>query len=135
MTKTTTETFQSPFKQLLIKHNIFPHFLCAFPPQFNKKDEMLIVSSSSYGRHFILGIVLTMMTTDLIYLWLVAAPNVTRETVGIRPLIDFYLHSTSRTYGCFLGWQSIFNTKKYIHLVNLIFRLEKYFESKCKKQH
>lgn len=121
--------FRSPIRETLIKYNLISHLLGAFPPYHNWQVDMFLVPKI-YGRRLILGVVLSMMTIDLTYLWVVAAPNARRETKDVQTLIDFYLHATSRSFGCFMGWQFFWNMKSSMHLVNLLFRLEKYFEGK-----
>lgn len=119
--------FQCTFKQMLVKYNKIPHFVCAFPPKYDKLSDRFLVPKLC-GRRIILLIALLLTTVDLTYLWLIAAPNVTRKTVQVRQFLDFYLHSTSRTFGCMLGWQFFFQMEKCINVLNLMFHLEHVFE-------
>lgn len=120
----------SQIKEILINYNLLPHFIYAFPPYHSLQFDKFIAPKLYNRSCLVLALVLCMMTIDLTYLWLVVAPTVNREAIGARTMIDFYLHATSRTFGCFMAWQFFWNMSSCIHLVNLLFRLEKYFEGK-----
>lgn len=114
-------------KSILIKYNLYSHFIGAIPPYYNKRCKKFVVPSNGL-RLYILPTLLCINCFDLLYLWIHVSPNISPKNVDPQEFMNFYLHTISRTAGWLLSLLFYFKMKELMHFTNIIFHMEEYFK-------
>ncbi len=117
----------SPDRNMLIKYNMFPHFLGAFPPFYCKTSNKFLVPKV-WRMLYTLPLVFFIMFIDNLYLWIKVSPTVSSQKQEFQEFVNFYNHIISRTMACLFIWVFHFQMYDIMHFTNVIFEMEKYFE-------
>lgn len=121
------QNHNSKDKSILIKYNVFPHFIGAFPPFYCKRLNQFEIPKKGV-RLYILPMVFLAMSIDLAYLWIKVFPTISTQIIKPQEFINFYNHIISRSLGCILSWVFYFQMHDLIQFTNVMFQMEKQFE-------
>lgn len=114
-------------KNILIKHNRFPHFIGAFPPAYCEQKNQFVIPKDRI-KLYILPVVFFAMSIDILYLWIYIFPKINSYNVNAQEFINFNNHIISRSLGCIIAWVFYFQMHDLMQFTNVMFKMEKQFE-------